>query len=115
MTLTLPLPTASHNPNSRAHWRKKAAAKKEARNIGKLITLEALKGQPAPPFTGYTLTFFHKQNRNRDDDNFAASFKAYRDGIADALRIDDNILKMKETPLMLLDPTNPRLEVRLHA
>lgn len=113
MTLTLPLPTASHNPNSKAHWRKKAKAKAEARNVAKLITLEALKGQPAPPFTGYSLTFYHKQARKRDDDNLAASFKAYRDGIADALRIDDNALRQLTFPTSLIDPNKPRLEVTL--
>ncbi len=35
------------------------------------------------------LEFFPPDNRRRDDDNMIASFKAGRDGIAEALEIDD--------------------------
>lgn len=67
-----------------------------------------------PAFRTYTLAFHHPHRRNRDDDNAAASCKAYRDGIADALRIDDNTLTMATTPAMLIDPAKPRLEIALH-
>ena len=49
----------------------------------------------------------------RDDDNAAASCKAYRDGIADGLRMDDHGLTQATTPIMLVDKANPRLEITL--
>lgn len=114
MTLTLPIPPRALSPNGpQGLWRKKAKAKAEARNIAKLITLSALGGHPAPSFTRYTLTFYHKTNQRRDDDNLSAMFKSYRDGIADALRIDDNTLRMAESPTSFIDPKKPRLEVTL--
>jgi len=36
------------------------------------------------------LDFYPPCNRKHDDDNLTASFKAGRDGIADALGVDDN-------------------------
>lgn len=66
-----------------------------------------------PPPKTFTLKFYFPTNRNRDDDNAAASCKAYRDGIADALRIDDHNLSLATTPELLLDPVRPRLEITL--
>jgi len=116
MTITLPIPHKALSPNaaSPGRWRAKAKHIRIHRQRAKLRTLEALGGQPAPAFTGYTLTFYHATKRNRDDDNAAASCKSYRDGIADALRMDDHKLTMSATPQMLIDPTNPRLEILLH-
>jgi crossover junction endodeoxyribonuclease RusA len=37
-----------------------------------------------------SITFHKPDNRKRDDDNIIASFKAGRDGVADALNVDDN-------------------------
>lgn len=94
---------------------KKCKAVKEARNVGRIVTLAALKGQPAPAIIGYSLHFYFPTAARRDDDNAAASFKSYRDGIADALRIDDHRLSMNSSPEMNVDKFNPRLEVKLHA
>jgi hypothetical protein len=38
-----------------------------------------------------TYTFYPPNVRVRDDDNFVASMKGARDGIADALDVDDSI------------------------
>jgi crossover junction endodeoxyribonuclease RusA len=35
------------------------------------------------------ITFYPPDNRHRDDDNMVGSFKSYRDGIADALGVND--------------------------
>lgn len=35
------------------------------------------------------VTFYPSTNRRRDEDNVIGAFKAYRDGIADALGVDD--------------------------
>jgi crossover junction endodeoxyribonuclease RusA len=114
MTIILPLPHKRLSPNARSHWRAKAKQTKVHRHRAKVITLAALGGQPAPQIRSYTLLFYFPDLRHRDDDNAGASFKAYRDGIADALRIDDHRLTMSASPQMLADPKNPRLEVYLH-
>jgi hypothetical protein len=36
-----------------------------------------------------SLNFYPRDRRKRDDDNLIASFKSGRDGIADALGVDD--------------------------
>ncbi len=38
----------------------------------------------------FSIEFFPPDKRRRDDDNMLASFKAGRDGVADALGVDDN-------------------------
>jgi len=115
LTLTLPIPHKRLLPNgSHGHWRPKSEQVKVHRHRAKLITLSALNGNPPPKITSYTLSFYFETSRNRDDDNYASSFKSYRDGIADAFRIDDNNLRMAGSPEMLIDPANPRLEVHLY-
>lgn len=54
------------------------------------MTLEALGGRK-PDWTGVHLRWeFHPKTANKpDDDNAQASCKPYRDGIADALGIND--------------------------
>jgi len=91
----------------------KAAQTKIHRRRAKLRTLEALNGQPAPAFTGYRLAFFLPDARHRDDDNLAASCKAYRDGIADGLKVDDSTLALAARPSMTIARGNPRVEITL--
>ena len=69
---------------------------------------------PFAPITSYTLTYHFKTNRHWDDDNAIGAAKAYRDGIAHALRIDDRTLTLAALPLLLTDPANPRLQIHLH-
>jgi crossover junction endodeoxyribonuclease RusA len=113
MTITLPLPKRTLSPNARTHWRAKAQVTRMARQVARLRTLEALGGRPAPALTTYTLEFYFRTARKRDDDNWAAACKAYRDGIADALGIDDHALRMSASPVMAIDRANPRLVVTL--
>ena len=67
-----------------------------------------------PAFTSYTLTYYFKTRRHWDDDNAIASPKAYRDGIAHALRIDDRHLTLAALPIRLTDSANPHLLITLH-
>jgi hypothetical protein len=67
-----------------------------------------------PPITGYTLHFHFPTKRLQDDDNAAAMFKSSRDGIADALQIDDRNLRILTGPEMSYASTDPHLEVRLY-
>lgn len=93
MIILLPFPDKSLSPNARVHWAAKANAAKKARAMGFYAAKEA--GLAEDTFAGYEgrihlwITFRPKTRRLPDDDNCLAAFKSYRDGIADALGIDD--------------------------
>lgn len=97
MLITLPWPDKSLSPNARKHWAALAGAKKKAREAAHYATLEALgvrAGDARASLAGegriaLTVTFYPPDKRRRDDDNMVAAFKASRDGIADALQVDD--------------------------
>jgi len=114
MTISLPLPSSKLSPNARCHWRVKSVLTKAHRFRAKVATLNLTNSLREPhSFTKYTLTFYWPNAIRRDDDNAAASCKAYRDGIADGLRMDDHGLTQATTPIMLVDKANPRLEITL--
>lgn len=89
--LVLPWPHRDLHPNSRVHWARKAKAIKSARHQAGLAVLRS--GWQAVPFPAGRLhlwiDFYPPDRRRRDDDGLLASMKAARDGIADALGIDD--------------------------
>lgn len=114
MKIVLPLPSRLLSPNARIHRHNRAKLTKLHRNRAKLRTLEALAGSTFPA-TGYSLAFYWPDARRHDDDNANASTKAYRDGVADALRIDDYALPMLAVSTFSIDRANPRLEITLHA
>lgn len=88
--LTLPWPPAACSPNARVHWSKKSRAARQYRAACHLLAKQA--DLPTP--TGEALLileFVPPDRRRRDDDNLLAMFKAGRDGLADALGVDDSI------------------------
>lgn len=90
ITAYLPWPDRTLSPNARVHWAKLAKAKKKARQDAYFAVLAT--GRPArivaPVRIHYT---FEPPRRYRlDDDGLEARMKAARDGIADALGIDDH-------------------------
>lgn len=117
MTITLPLPDKRLSPNhtvaTMGARMAKASATKKARQRAYAYACAELGPNPRPKFSSYTLAFFHATNRKRDDDNLAASCKAYRDGIADALGMDDHGLVMAATPTTAIDKQRPRVEITL--
>ena len=125
LTLFLPLPATAISPNG-ATGHSRAAALRKAKRIkihktrARLAMVDALaryglsSSSPAPRFTGYSLAFHFPTVTFRDDDNADASCKAYRDGIAAALHIDDRLLKKVALSTHQKDPTTPRLEFTLH-
>lgn len=98
-----PFPPPELNPNARGHWSRRSKAARAYRRECWALTLEALGRAPgdgearfiaAPsPFAAgpirLHLDFFPPDRRQRDDDNAIASFKAGRDGIAAALKVND--------------------------
>jgi crossover junction endodeoxyribonuclease RusA len=87
----LPWPHPELSPNARVHWKQRAFRARIQRQTAYLLTLEAV-GAKKPKWQGAGLafTFNPPDKRRRDTDNCIASTKAARDGIADALGIDDS-------------------------
>ncbi|HCS17686.1 MAG TPA: endodeoxyribonuclease RusA [Erythrobacter sp.] len=94
MIVSLPWPDKRLSPNARQHWAAVAKVKKLAREDARLLTRGAIAKHGVATFEGedripVRITFYPPDRRRRDDDNMVGSFKAYRDGIADALGVDD--------------------------
>lgn len=87
--LVLPWPPKGLSPNDRIHWAKKAKITKAYRNISRVLTMQAGLVAPTTERILLVMEFVPPDRRARDDDNLIASCKGLRDGIADALGIDD--------------------------
>ena len=116
----LPWPDKRLSPNSRVHWADKVRPKAYARfdakiatiaTAGFLATKEGFDQSDGPiPFN---VTFYPPDKRHRDDDNMIGSIKAHRDGIADALGVNDRRFKASYT---VAEPCKPgRVEIELFA
>lgn len=92
MELALPWPSKDLSPNARVHWRKRAKAAADARALAKLAAWASGWLPASVPTDGRLhlwIDFYPPTRRLPDDDNMLARCKPYRDGIADALGIDD--------------------------
>ena len=69
------------------HWRKRHRVGKLERILARAKTKKALKR--AKPSRGAVVTMIRTGPRKLDDDNVSGGFKHIRDGIADALGVDD--------------------------
>jgi crossover junction endodeoxyribonuclease RusA len=92
-SVVLPWPPNELKPNARPHWAAKAKAAKSYRNACRLLAKKAKLVAPEEGPIQVVVTFFPPDRRNRDDDNCIASFKSGRDGVADALGVDDHRFK----------------------
>lgn len=82
----LPIRTWSE-ANLRIHWGKRARRAKKQREAARLLVRAA---RPALPVSGaITITLTRIAPRALDTDNLAVGLKAVRDGVADALGLDD--------------------------
>lgn len=88
-SLVLPWPPKELSPNARVHWSKKSKAAKAYRADCHILCRQAGLTAPKGRSIILTLEFVPPDRRHRDDDNMLAAFKSGRDGIADALGIDD--------------------------
>ncbi len=82
----LPVRTWSE-ANQRGHWGKRARRAKKQREAARLLVQAARWTLPASGTAAITLTRIAP--RTLDTDNLASGLKAVRDGVADALRVDD--------------------------
>jgi len=93
--LTFPWPDRRLNPNARIHRMELAKLKKAAREDAAWVVMQQttqagrakVGGNGGPVLLD--ITFHPPDKRRRDLDNMLASCKATLDGLADALKIDD--------------------------
>lgn len=95
-------PARELSPNARVHWAQRARAVSVARQVAFGATHqsvdEATRQQiAAHQHIGYRIQIAWEKGRKgaRDEDNALASCKAFLDGIADALEIDDARLHVR--------------------
>lgn len=89
----LPYPDSRLSPNARLNRYALNEVKQQARQIGFTAVKQSgvyIHDAPVQLF----VKIFPPDNRRRDDDNILASLKSYRDGMFDALGIDDNRVKL---------------------
>lgn len=89
--IVLPWPPAALSPNSRGHWRSRQRAAKSSRELAWAATINAGWVAPSTPRIHLWIDFYPPTKRIPDDDNMLARCKGYRDGIADALGVDDRL------------------------
>lgn len=91
-------PPSTLSINSRAHHMEKYRDTKMMREAARLATLQAVTGgQPVPVSIavwkiGFTIAW-GKGRKSVDDDNAFSMCKAMRDGVADALGVDDRFFR----------------------
>lgn len=106
----LPWPPSILSPNSHVHWRKKGpAAKKYRVACGWLAKVAGLRVTWEGTVHVW-ITFFPPDRRHRDDDNLIGALKAGRDGVADALGINDKRFRIHP---MVSDQIFPGGQVRI--
>ena len=90
MRIELDWPVKELSQNSRCHWSVKAKATKAYRKACWALTKQAGIAIDWEGDIHLWITFYPPNKRRIDDDNLIGRFKAGRDGIADALGIDDS-------------------------
>lgn len=91
MAIELPWPDRVLSPNSRAHWATKSRTTAKHKHWAQNATL-AWRGRDHRPIEGdidVLITAYPPDKRPRDLDNVMASCKAYLDGIAHSLGVND--------------------------
>nr|DAT53543.1 MAG TPA: crossover junction endodeoxyribonuclease [Bacteriophage sp.] len=118
LEIVLPYTPSKLNPNRSKTLNNFEFARefKKYKQQAYFLTKQALEGKGTLDFTNceklsLSLTFYPPDRRKRDDDNMIASFKAGRDGIAQALGIDDNLFHI-EKPL-IGDPVRPHGQIKV--
>lgn len=97
-TVVLAWPDACLSPNARRHWRRIADAKADYRTKAYYAALQALGPNvwrlgAMRKINRVTVTYtFHPPGKRRmDDDNAISCMKSARDGLAQALGVDDKL------------------------
>lgn len=89
--ITLPWPDARLSPNRRYDRRRLIGIRRIAKDTAwALVNEQRLSMRPGP--LELKLTFQPPDRRKRDLDNLYSTFKAYQDGIFEALGLDDSLI-----------------------
>ena len=109
--VTLPWPPKELNPNQlrRLHWAVRSKHMSAYKEACYWLTKEA--GMKAVERPLLVVEFYPPNKRRRDVDNCLAACKAGIDGVAEALGIDDSLLKNYHIKLM--DQVGGYVKVRL--
>lgn len=92
-SILLSWPDRAAHPNARGHWSKRAKANKTMRRAAYYMAKGA--GLTASGDAVHVkMTFFPPNRQRRDLDGCISSAKAYLDGIADALGVDDSTFSL---------------------
>lgn len=86
----LPWPDRKLSPNARLHWAALSRIKRRAKNEAFWLTKQAGLGKIEAESISVRYVVFPPDRRTRDQDNIIASLKAYADGIAEAIGVDDS-------------------------
>lgn len=114
----LPWPDKCLSPNAkrRLHWSRYNGAIRAARQYGRMMMFAASTRRERDDLHNcgrlpFAILFVPPDRRKRDDDGMIGAFKHYRDGIADALGVDDRVFAPSYT---VLPPEKPgRVIVRV--
>lgn len=88
-TVTLPFPAKALWPNGRAHWGEKAREFRKHKGWA-MVAMKAERPALVSGRVSVALTVHPKTRNAIDPDNCVASLKAYADGIAQAMGVDDS-------------------------
>ena len=91
--ITLPWPPKELSPNSRTHWRKSAPIRAAYRKACYVLTKQAGAVIDWDGDIHVWIDFYPPDRRARDDDNMIHAFKSGRDGMADAMGVNDKPLR----------------------
>ncbi len=87
--ISLPWPSPILSPNWRGHWSKRSPVTKRARATAWAATKSARASVAHDGPIPLRVTFHAPDKRRRDRDNCIAACKAYMDGLADGLGVND--------------------------
>jgi len=90
VAVELPWPDRRLHPNARVHWAAKAKAVKQARTDAAWWAKAAGVRPSKAQALNVSVVFFPPDKRRRDTDGMLSACKAYIDGIADAIGVDDS-------------------------
>lgn len=91
--IILPYPNKWLNPNARLHWRKLAELRQDARTVG-IAAIRNMELRIPDVDSQMFIKAIPPDNQKRDDDNIISSLKSYRDGIFQALEVNDRRVRL---------------------
>lgn len=93
--IIMPWPAKPLWQNRSSHWAKRAAAVKSYRSVAYHMALAQGLHKRSDPAALLAFSFHPPDLRRRDLHNMMATQKAAIDGIADAMRVDDELFRCK--------------------